>query len=289
MHIPKNILLISLFFWLSSVSFYSPSSTTIYKLQVAAFSEHFDRGLFDNLKDLGVLVYDYSDKKTTKVQLGTYMDRSTALRVQEIVKSRGYKECFLVLHNYLLEGTNGDALVHTLQFSATKKLDVSNLISRLSTDGIGQAIINDLCITYKGGLYRLSMGFIAAINTPKVDNYKTTMNQIGYSKTILQNFRSTSDNSPEVVIALMEPVKKTIKNKIKPSIDAVTFYIQKCGSCHGKDGKLGLAGAVDLSMSVLSTQQKIDVITKGQGMMPSFVDQLSEVEIKAIVKEVNKF
>jgi len=335
MHFPKNILLISLFVWLSSVSFYSRSTTTIYKLQIGAFEQNFDRALFDDIKDLGILWYDHSDKNFTKVQLGTYMDRSTALRVQEIVKSRGYNESFLVSYNYLLEGPNGEALTHTLQFSATKKLNVRSLVSRLSADGMGQAIINDLCITYKDGLYRLSMGFIAADNTAKIDNYKVTMNQMGYSKTILQNFRPISDNSPEIAVAVpVKPVakarvatpkrtsstrtktsatksssrvkkatasstkstskpktkssKKVVKKETKPSIDAATLYDQKCALCHGKDGKLGLAGAADLSMSVLSTQQKVNMITKGQGAMPSFAGQLSEAEIKAIVKEVNK-
>ena len=50
------------------------------------------------------------------------------------------------------------------------------------------------------------------------------------------------------------------------------IYTQKCVSCHGKNGDLGVSGAADLSKSTKSLEEKIEVIKKGgpNGIMQAY-------------------
>lgn len=50
------------------------------------------------------------------------------------------------------------------------------------------------------------------------------------------------------------------------------LYLQKCTSCHGKKGDLGVSGAADLSKSSLSLEEKINFIRKGSsnGIMQAY-------------------
>ncbi len=66
-------------------------------------------------------------------------------------------------------------------------------------------------------------------------------------------------------------------------------YKEKCVICHGADGKLGLNGAKDLTLSIKSDEEKIIQIKKGKGSMTAFEHLLTEDEIKAVVKHINKF
>ncbi|HLP53438.1 MAG TPA: cytochrome c [Fluviicola sp.] len=69
-------------------------------------------------------------------------------------------------------------------------------------------------------------------------------------------------------------------------IDAQVLYINNCVTCHGIDGKLGAAGAKNLSETKLSTNGIVEQITNGKGVMPPFGDKFSNEEIKAIAAYV---
>lgn len=56
------------------------------------------------------------------------------------------------------------------------------------------------------------------------------------------------------------------------------LYTLNCSSCHGADGKLGLSGAKDLTQSVLSDQQRIELITNGKNAMPSMKEALGSTK-----------
>lgn len=56
-----------------------------------------------------------------------------------------------------------------------------------------------------------------------------------------------------------------------------------CILCHGADGKLGLNGSKDLSISILTTAERIDQVTNGKGLMTPFKEILTEAEISAVV------
>jgi len=65
------------------------------------------------------------------------------------------------------------------------------------------------------------------------------------------------------------------------------IYQVACVSCHGADGKLGVAGAKNLTMSLLTHQEKVAIITNGKGSMAPYKDQLSEQEIEAVASYVD--
>lgn len=56
-----------------------------------------------------------------------------------------------------------------------------------------------------------------------------------------------------------------------------------CILCHGADGKLGLNGSKDLTISTLKTEERIAQVTNGKGLMTPFKEILTEAEIKAVV------
>jgi cytochrome c553 len=73
------------------------------------------------------------------------------------------------------------------------------------------------------------------------------------------------------------------------STDAAQIYAQNCANCHGADGKLGLNGAKDLSLSTMNTSEKESVIANGKGLMPKFKGQLNEQQIKDLAQYIEGF
>ncbi len=62
------------------------------------------------------------------------------------------------------------------------------------------------------------------------------------------------------------------------------IYDKYCKLCHGKDGKLGLNGAKDITASVLTLEERILLIKNGKNTMTPFEGILSEEEIKAVAR-----
>lgn len=67
------------------------------------------------------------------------------------------------------------------------------------------------------------------------------------------------------------------------------IYQMKCSICHGTDGKLMIGGAPDLSISTISLEERIALITYGKETMPPQKDILSAEEIKAVAAYVENF
>ena len=59
-----------------------------------------------------------------------------------------------------------------------------------------------------------------------------------------------------------------------------------CALCHGRDGKLGINGAKDLSVSTLTKEEMITTVKQGRGAMMPYKDVLSAKEIDAVVEHV---
>ena len=66
------------------------------------------------------------------------------------------------------------------------------------------------------------------------------------------------------------------------TIDGEKIFRQNCVVCHGADGKLGVNGSKDLTVSELSTDERYAIISKGKGVMTAFENILSIGEIKAV-------
>ena len=82
--------------------------------------------------------------------------------------------------------------------------------------------------------------------------------------------------------ACIEP----LENKPFTESDAANLYTVKCSSCHGSDGKLGLSGAKDLSISKLSDDQILQTIKMGKNVMPSFEESISVEQMKMLIPVV---
>lgn len=62
------------------------------------------------------------------------------------------------------------------------------------------------------------------------------------------------------------------------------IYSSKCTACHGVDGNMGIAGAKKLPESVLTQEEREQVITNGKGTMPAFKDKLDPAAVKAVAE-----
>jgi cytochrome c6 len=70
----------------------------------------------------------------------------------------------------------------------------------------------------------------------------------------------------------------------KPKVDGAAVFKQHCELCHGADGKLGLNGSKDLTVSELDLNERIAQISKGKGLMIAYENILSLSEIKAVAE-----
>ncbi len=59
-------------------------------------------------------------------------------------------------------------------------------------------------------------------------------------------------------------------------------YKKYCVNCHGSNGKMGLNGAADLSASIISKEEAVEVITHGRKLMASYKSILTAEEIDEV-------
>ena len=71
-------------------------------------------------------------------------------------------------------------------------------------------------------------------------------------------------------------------SKSASTIDGEAIYKKYCALCHGVNGKLGLNGSKDITISKLTEPERIVQITKGKNTMTPFEGVLSPEEIKAV-------
>ncbi|MCZ8284534.1 MAG: cytochrome c, partial [Bacteroidia bacterium] len=64
------------------------------------------------------------------------------------------------------------------------------------------------------------------------------------------------------------------------------IFAEKCTLCHGDNGKLGLNGAKDLSLTTLDHKGITDIITKGKNSMASYKDVLTPEQIDAVASYI---
>lgn len=59
------------------------------------------------------------------------------------------------------------------------------------------------------------------------------------------------------------------------------LYNEKCSNCHGEDGKLGRAGAKDLSLCKLNNNEIQIIILNGKGLMPKAIVDSDQAKLIA--------
>ena len=68
-----------------------------------------------------------------------------------------------------------------------------------------------------------------------------------------------------------------------PPAPGQVIFQKNCVRCHGKDGRLGLNGAHDLTKSNLNAYGRTYLVTSGMGKMPAFGKTLTEAQIAQVV------
>lgn len=63
-------------------------------------------------------------------------------------------------------------------------------------------------------------------------------------------------------------------------------YTAQCQACHGEDGKLGMAGAKDITATNMVKEDLVDLLNNGKNAMPKFKDALTEEQIDAVSEYV---
>jgi len=71
--------------------------------------------------------------------------------------------------------------------------------------------------------------------------------------------------------------------KAGPPSPGEALFIKHCASCHGRDGRLGLNGAHNLTKSNLNAYGRGYLVLNGLGKMPAFKQKLSPQVIEQIV------
>ncbi|MGV3638153.1 MAG: c-type cytochrome [Flavobacteriales bacterium] len=67
-----------------------------------------------------------------------------------------------------------------------------------------------------------------------------------------------------------------------------TVFNMNCALCHGRDGKAGINGAKDLTISTLKKEEMVAIVSNGKGAMAPYKNVLSAQEIEAVVEHVRK-
>lgn len=88
-----------------------------------------------------------------------------------------------------------------------------------------------------------------------------------------------------------EQIEETGSEKPFTAADAKSVFTLRCTSCHGTDGKLGLSGAKDLSVSKMSDKEILLILQNGKNSMPAFKEIIPENQqdpIVAYIKTLRK-
>ena len=67
------------------------------------------------------------------------------------------------------------------------------------------------------------------------------------------------------------------------------LYVNNCSRCHGADGKAQIAGAADLSKSMIDQWAAKDIVSEGKNSMPGFIEHMSTAEITSMVNYIQSF
>ena len=75
-------------------------------------------------------------------------------------------------------------------------------------------------------------------------------------------------------------------DKKDPVTPGEAMFNSNCTMCHGRDGRLNLSGAKDLTKSVLTKAEMIAIVTSGKGDMAGFGRTLTKKQVEEVVNHV---
>jgi len=75
--------------------------------------------------------------------------------------------------------------------------------------------------------------------------------------------------------------EKTPASSSGEVVDGEKIYKKNCIICHGADGKLGVNGAKDITVSKLTFEERVAQIKAGKNTMTPFEGILTEEQMKA--------
>lgn len=70
------------------------------------------------------------------------------------------------------------------------------------------------------------------------------------------------------------------------AVTGKAIFEDKCTLCHGSDGKKGVSGAKDLSLSVLNHTDIVTIITEGKNAMASYKSTLTQEQIESVASYI---
>lgn len=68
-----------------------------------------------------------------------------------------------------------------------------------------------------------------------------------------------------------------------PADEGADLFNSYCATCHGRKGNMGINGAKDLTVSTLSREEMIAVVTNGRRLMMAYKGTLRPKEIEQVV------
>lgn len=97
-------------------------------------------------------------------------------------------------------------------------------------------------------------------------------------------------NSPALLVVAMTFVLASCQSESdrmdSPELLGKKVYMANCKLCHGADGQLGLNGASNLALSILTKSEAVEIITHGRNTMQPFETLLTEKEIDAVAEYI---
>lgn len=70
------------------------------------------------------------------------------------------------------------------------------------------------------------------------------------------------------------------------AVNGKEIFTEKCALCHGDNGKLGMSGAKDLTVTQLPHAGIVEIITNGKNTMASYKETLTPEQIDAVASYI---
>ncbi len=185
-YIIKNILIVFFLFLGWNAFSQTNCEWCIYQIQLEATSGDLDFEKYHKLRDLGLfytnsIAYDKERKKgISRIYIGKYLGYSTAKRILDRVKGRGFKNAFLERDDYTLLKGDGPNKLYTIQLvSYNRKIKMYKL------DGF-----ENVYLQYKKGSYHVLLGFYDEFTAvASLDGALEELKHHGFPRAYIRQFR----------------------------------------------------------------------------------------------------